>query len=164
MIWTQAKTMFAAALLAMSAGLAAGVAWAQVDVESVVEKEVVVQRNGASVVVREPAERVVPGEVVVYTYRLRNSGDQPASNVAPSTRIPEEMIYISGSAEGPGARATLSADEGASFAPEGEVLVQGEDGSLRPARPEEFTNIRWVLEQPLAPGAQTSVAFKARLK
>lgn len=141
-----------------------GVAHAQVQVESVVEKEVVVTNDGASAVVREPADKVLPGETVVYTYILRNTGDAPANNVAPSTRIPPEMIYVAGSAEGAGATTTLSADGGESFAPEGEVLVQDPDGSLRPARPDEFTNIRWVLDGALAPGAQQSVGFKAKLR
>lgn len=156
------RAFFAA--FALASTLVGTSAWAQVEVESIVEKETIVTRDGASVVVREPADKVVPGEVVVYTYKLRNTGDAAANNVAPSTRIPEGMVYVPGSAEAEGATATLSADAGQSFAPEGEVLVQGADGALRPAAPEEFTNIRWMLQGALPPGAERSVGFKAQLR
>jgi hypothetical protein len=72
-------------------------------------------------------------------------------------------MYVDGSAFGPGSNIEFSVDGGRTFANSNELTVM-EDGETRPARAEDFTHIRWVMQQELAVGAQGTARFSAVLE
>ena len=149
----------AAALL-----LSGGLAWSQgtLDVQTTVHKETVTANaDGEQVVTLVPAESVVPGERVVYTITFRNTGEDPADDVVITNPISENLTYVPGSAFGPGLELQFSVD-GVTFAAAEELTVE-EEGETRPARPEEYRHIRWVMQSDLISGAQGSVRFTAEL-
>jgi uncharacterized repeat protein (TIGR01451 family) len=108
------------------------------------------------------ANTVVPGDEVIYTVTFANVSDEAAENVMITNPLPAELTYIEGSADADGSNVEFSADGGTSFASPGELVVRDEAGE-RPARPAEFTHIRFVVADVLAPGASGQATFRARL-
>lgn len=144
--------------------LASSLAWAQgtLDVQTTVQKETVtVNDDGEQVKTLVPAESVIPGERVVYTITFRNTGEDPADDVVITNPISESLTYVPGSAFGPGMQLQFSID-GVTFAAADELMVD-EDGESRPAKPEEYRHIRWVMQSDLMAGAQGTVRFTAQL-
>jgi uncharacterized repeat protein (TIGR01451 family) len=111
-----------------------------------------------------PAEKIVPGNEVIYTVSATNVCDQEAQNVVIDNPVPQHMDYIGGSAIGPGTEVTFSIDGGANFGKADALKVAGADGKPRQAEPREYTNIRWVMRNPLKPGAVAFARFRAILE
>lgn len=109
-----------------------------------------------------PAATVVPGTEVLYMITYRNSGDQPAENVAITNPVPPDLEYIS--VLGPGPANQVSVDGGKRYGPLASLSVTGADGKPRPAQTADVTHVRWTLNTALQPGSAGSVSFKARLK
>ena len=109
------------------------------------------------------AERVLPGETVYYTITFTNVSDEVADNVVITNPIAADLVYLDGSAFGPGTAIEFSADGGATFAGAGELTVS-DDGAARAAEAADYTHVRWVMQNDLAAGAQGTVRFAAVLK
>lgn len=108
------------------------------------------------------ASTVVPGESVVYTITFENVSGEAAENVTITNPVPSNLTYEPGSAFGPGADIQFSVDGGTQYdAPD--ALTVTEDGEVRTAQPEDYTHIRWVMNENLAAGAQGEARFRARL-
>lgn len=105
-----------------------------------------------------PAKRLAQGQVVHYTVRITNPTPVYANRVAVSQMIPANTSYVPGSAVGPGADIEFSIDGGATFAP-AQSLKLADGSSLAP--PERYTHIRWLMRNPLAPGAVALARFRA---
>jgi len=134
------------------------------NVTTTVQKEAVsVSDSGETVTNLVAANTVIPGETVVYTITFQNIGDEPTDNVVITNPIADSLIYVDGSAFGPGSDIQFSVDGGISFAAAADLTVE-EDGTVRPARPEDFTHIRWVMHNALAAGAMGTARFSAVLK
>ena len=134
-----------------------------IDIKTVVQKEAVsIDDTGERTTELVTAETVVPGDEVVYTVSFSNVSDAPAENVVITNPLPEQLTYVGGSAFGPGADVQFSVDGGESFAAADELSVT-EDGFDRPARNEDFTHIRWVMNSDIAPGEHGMAQFRARL-
>jgi len=134
------------------------------NVQTVVQKEqVTVNDAGVAETSLVPAETVVPGENVVYTITFRNISDEPADNVVITNPIADSLTYVEGSAFGPGTEIQFSVDGGQSFASRDELTVF-ESGVVRAAGAQDFTHIRWVMQQELAAGAQGMARFTAVLE
>ena len=142
--------------------------WTQEDghlnVRTVVQKEqVVVNDDGEREKTLVAADKVVPGETVIVTTTFQNIGDEAAENVVITNPISSELVYIDGSAFGPGTDIEFSVDGGKTFAPAVELTVT-EDGVSRSAGANDFTHIRWVMREDLAAGAQGVARFSAVLE
>ncbi len=134
------------------------------DVRTTVQKqEVFVNEEGKSETRLVPAEVVVPGENVIYTITFRNVSAEPADNVVITNPIAENLMYVDGSAFGPGMEILFSVDDGKTFATAGELNVV-EDGEVRKAQASDFTHVRWVMRNDLAAGAQGTARFAAILE
>ena len=145
------------------AAAAAAQAQGHLDVRTTVQKEeFVINEAGESETRLVPAEVVVPGESVIHTITFRNVSDEPADNVVITNPIAEDLMYLEGSAFGPGMNIEFSVDGGATFAAATDLEVN-DAGVSRPATPDDFTHIRWVIENEIAPGAQGIAQFRARL-
>jgi len=132
-------------------------------ITTVQKQEVTVNEAGESETTLVAANTVVPGERVVYTITFKNISDEPADNVVITNPIAETLTYVDDSAFGPGTKIQFSIDGGQSFA-ERETLTIDENGDIRPAETQDFTHIRWVMQQELAAGAQGVARFSAVLE
>lgn len=130
---------------------------------TVQKQEVTVNDSGEAETRLVAADTVVPGESVVYTITFQNISDEPAANVVITNPISEDLTYVDGSAFGPGTVIQFSTDGGQNFAAADEMTVF-DDGVSRPAGPDDFTHIRWVMQNELAVGAQGTARFTAVLK
>ena len=137
-----------------------------VELKTTVEKQI--QRilpSGKIETVFAPANTVVPGDTVAYTIEARNiSNEQDAKRVVITDPIPVHTRYVDGSAEGEGARILFSVDGGMRFDAPDALQVRGEDGSVRPASAQDYTHIRWVFRDSLAPSEERAVRFLAQLQ
>lgn len=59
---------------------------------------------------------------------------------------------------------TFSIDGGKTWGKPEELRIKNADGTTTDALPRDYTNIRWVLNGKLAPGAQGTVSFHAILQ
>ncbi len=111
-----------------------------------------------------PVEKVVPGNEVIYTVSATNLCDSNADAVVIDNPIPEHMSYVAGSAIGPGTEVTFSVDGGFNYAKPQALTMSSSDGSKRPAAAADYTHIRWVMRNPLKPGAVAFARFRAVLE
>ena len=133
------------------------------NVRTVVQKvELTINDAGESEQRLVPANTVVPGDDVIYTITFTNTSDETAENIVITNPISGELTYVEGSAFGPGTSIEFSVDGGQTFAAAGDLTVS-EDGEVRIARAEDFTHIRWVMQNELQAGAQGLARFRARL-
>ena len=160
------KTILYAVLtftFALSATLAGAQEKGHLNVKTVVLKEeVVIDENGQSSTKLVEASKVVPGDEVIYTVTFANVSDEPAENIVITNPLPAEMTYIVGSAFGPGSDIVFSVDGGKTFAPAEDLSVE-DDGIDRPARAEDYTHIRWLMNGEIIAGVQGIARFRARL-
>lgn len=143
--------------------------WAQpkVTIETIAEKDITVTEDGHSIVKRVKADTVEPGEILIYTVRYANTGNEKAANVAVTNPVPAGTSYIADTATGAHATILFSVDGGKTYKQPSlltyEVVTPvGQTQRLR-ATPGRYTHIRWVLKQVL-PGEKGTVGFKVKVK
>lgn len=162
------RWMTVALVMLAATGLAAAQSGApDVRIEVEVQREVVkTDAEGREVRVLEDVDVSRPGDVLVYTVRARNDGSGPALNARIDDPIPAGTVLLTDSVDSDGLDTVASLDRGKTFKPF-PVLVRtkADDGkdALAPAPPEAYTHLRWVLDEPLAPGATRATTFKVRV-
>jgi uncharacterized repeat protein (TIGR01451 family) len=136
-----------------------------VEVVQRAEREVEILEKGVKVKKVAPVEKIVPGDEVLYTLTYTNKTGKPATDVAITNPVPKHTRYKDGSATGDNAVITFSVDDGKTFATPDKLVVTVKDKSgkdiPRPATAQDYTHIRWVIKQQLAPGQSGSVRFRA---
>jgi len=155
-------------ILGVLTTMPSGVIAAGMDMKTIAEKEVtMVDHDGKEYLeyfLTEMVE-VVPGNIIRFTNVYRNLGREAAEpGLTINNPVPKEVAYIGGTATGKNAKITFSVDGGKSFGLPSELFVTGEDGKKRPARPDEYTDIKWVILKAVLPGEEGSVAYKGKLK
>jgi uncharacterized repeat protein (TIGR01451 family) len=110
-----------------------------------------------------PADHVVPGDLLIYTLRVRNVGIEPVAVPQFVAPIPLHTSFVADSAVGPGADVQYSVDAGETFDKPQNLAVHGVGGALRPATAADYTHIRWTLRHPLNPKSVAYARFRARL-
>lgn len=148
-------------LAAIALGQAAG---SPLTIRSIAEVESRSIEAGREVVKLIPADRVAPGDRVIYTLEVRNTGATPLDAPSVSHPVPEHMRYVADSAVGPGAEVSYSVDHGRSFERAENLTVQGPDGRPRPAVAADYTDIRWQLKNSLKANSVAFVRFRALVK
>ena len=111
-----------------------------------------------------PADRVVPGDRVIYTLEVRNNGATALDAPDFTYPVPEHMRYVADSAVGPGAEVSYSVDGGHTFARAENLKVKGPDGKLRTAVAADYTDIRWQLKNSLKANSVAFVRFRTLVK
>ncbi len=151
--------------LVAAAPLAFSAAEAAMTARQVVEKEVVATApNGEETVRRVPADKVTPGETVVYSIRYENDGAAPAADIVLVMPVPKEVAYVEGSVGGEDtASVSFSADGGETYVARGRLTIV-EGGETRPARGDEITHIKWTLTAPVPAKTGGEVSYKAVLR
>jgi uncharacterized repeat protein (TIGR01451 family) len=110
------------------------------------------------------AEKIVPGSEVIYTVSATNICDQQADGVVIQNPVPTHMKYVASTAIGPGTDVTFSVDGGFNYGKPGTLRLTSADGTQRPATAADYTHIRWVMRNPLKPGAVAFARFRAVLE
>ena len=130
-----------------------------------VEKEITItQADGSEVTQRVSADKVTPGEKVVYTVEFLNDSAEPASDLVLAMPIPSDIRFLEGTADREGAVVKYSVDGGSSFADREALTLPAVGGGTRQATADDITHVQWRIAGPVAVGAQDKVAFKGRLK
>ena len=108
------------------------------------------------------AQRVTPGENLLYKLTYDNASEDAADNVSLVMNVPAEVIYSENSAKAGATTAVIafSTDDGVSFAPRGALTVSV-GGEPRPASSEDITNIRLTFPEAITPGSVGTVSFEA---
>jgi uncharacterized repeat protein (TIGR01451 family) len=131
--------------------------------EQIIER--VVQEKSANGKVTEKlelAERVAPGETLVYSLNFENKGPEAASDLVLVVPVPSEVTYVEKSASTGKMSVDFSADGGKTFAARDALKVRA-DGQMRAATADEITHIRWKFVEPIAPKQTGSLKFRATL-
>lgn len=131
----------------------------------IVEREVVIKNaDGSTLVKREPADMVVPGEKVIYSLKFINDKSEPAENVVLVMPIPKEVNYIEASADNKIAKTEYSVDGGKTFTNRASLKIKTKDGKLKAAKAEDISHIRWTVIKPIAPSKGGVLSFAGKLK
>lgn len=162
-------TVIAALCCALSACFLSDVVRAQEPVypltlRSVAEVESRSDPAGHDVVKLIGADRVVPGDRVIYTLEVRNVGATAVDAPSVTYAVPDHMKYVAESAVGPGADVSYSVDGGHHFERADNLQVPGLDGRPRAAAAGDYTHIRWRLKNKLKANSVAFVRFRALVK
>lgn len=106
----------------------------------------------------------VPGDVIFYSTTFENIGNDFAENIVINNPIPNNSKYREGSAEGKDTKIEFSIDGGKTFGLPEKLIVKDKSGKTWTAKPEDYTDIRWIYQKPLAPADKGSVSFKTMIK
>ncbi len=137
---------------------------AAIEIKTVAQVEKKLTENGHERVGLVPASRVVPGDEVLYTVAVRNTSPVDIDSVVFTTPIPAHMVLVSGSPAGPGAEVAFSVDGGRTFGATDALRVRDAAGAERPARPADYTHLRWRLHITLRSHAVAYVRYRAVLQ
>jgi uncharacterized repeat protein (TIGR01451 family) len=154
------------ALFALFLATAAGgqVPASPLEIKSIAEVESRSVEAGRAVVKLIPADRVVPGDRLIYTLEVRNTGATALDAPTVTHPVPEHMQYVADSAVGPASEVSYSVDGGRTFEHAENLKVFGVDGRLRPAVAADYTDIRWQLKNSLKANSVAFVRFRALVK
>jgi uncharacterized repeat protein (TIGR01451 family) len=111
-----------------------------------------------------PADKVVPGDSVIYTVEVRNVGPNSIDSPTVTQPVPAHMVYLADSAVGPGAEVAYSVDGGLSFDAADNLKISATNGTARTATAADYTHIRWHLKSLLKADSTAFVRFRARVK
>jgi len=155
------KTLFSVALLVASAAFPAHALKA----EQTVEREVVVlNADGSQTVTRIAADKVTPGDKVVYSLNYFNDEAAPAENIVLVMPIPAEVDFIDGSADFNNVSSGFSTDGGKTFANRNDLQAEQSDGTKIAARTSDITHIRWSIRSAVSPNTGGTLSFSGRLQ
>jgi len=144
-------------------------AWAKPEVVITVDakQKVVVEKNGEKVTKLIEAKDVTPGSVLIYQLHYKNIGDSPAIGAALVNPIPDNTLYIDGSAFGAGSSIDFSIDDGKHYKKPSLLTYQVKisDGKVekRVASPEQYTHIRWTVAK-IPAGKSGEASFQVRVQ
>lgn len=164
--WSRAAPLIAALVLVATTGFA-GEKSPRIELKITGEKEVVRIKDGKKILETVPTDQIQRGDVFVYTVTYLNSGQSTANNVTVVAPIPANTVYVLGSAVGKDTQITFSIDGGKTYL-EPPVLLKVKDKTgreiVRPAPPEMFTHIKWVVQTPVHPQGTGTTTFRVKIK
>lgn len=135
-------------------------------IQMLAEREITVIEDGEAVIKRVPTLEIESGAKLIFTLRIVNDGDEPAFNVVVDNPIPEDTLYVADSAGGAGTRIQFSIDNGESYAGADELTFEftkfNGEKETRKARPEMYTDVRWVVEN-VGAGEQGELFFQVQV-
>ena len=143
--------------------------WAkpEITLSVISEKEIIEINQGKKNVKRVPANEIEPGQVLIFTLKYSNKGDEAATNVVFDNPVPKETVYEMESAEGSGSDITFSINRGKEYKKPTYLTyeIKGADGKTirKKASPDQYTNVRWVIPN-IPPGSSGELSFRARVK
>ena len=152
-------------LLMMAAGPGRPQAAADaISIRAIAEVQVKASQPGREVTKLVPADRVVPGDQLIYTLEVRNTRLTTAPAPTVTFAVPAHMSYVADSAVGPGAKVCFSVDGGKSFDTPENLTIASKDGGIRPAVAGDYTHLRWQLKNNLKANSVAFLRFRALAK
>lgn len=139
-------------------------AYAMTASQTVEVERQVKQADGSVAVIVEAPNKVLPGDMLVYTVDFYNDKDEVTENFRLDMPVPEEITYLEGSADKAGATVLYSVDNGGTFQSRDNLAVNLVTGGSRTAIAADITHIRWTLSGNVNPGERGEIKFKGRLK
>ena len=162
------RTIAVAGLLGLLTGNVMVARAQTVELVTKAEREVEFVEKGVKVKKVAPVQKMVPGDEVLYTITYANKTVKPAEKVTVTNPVPKHTRYKDGSAAGEGTDITFSVDDGKTFATPDKLTVAIKDKAgkdvTRTAVAQDYTHIRWVLKQNVAPGQSGAVRFRAAIQ
>lgn len=153
-------------LLALILSPVVAMADPDLQIQMVAEREITVVENGEEIKRRVPTLEIDSGAVLYFTLKVTNQGDEVATNVVVDNPIPEETVYVEGSAGGERSEVLFSIDNGENWAVADELTYEftrfNGEKEIRKARPEMYTDIRWVVEDVPA-GTEGDLFFQVKV-
>jgi uncharacterized repeat protein (TIGR01451 family) len=116
--------------------------------------------QGKRKVVLEEPKVVTPGERLVFVLNYRNASNKPAEKFVVTNPMPAAVQF----AEQADGNAAVSVDGGKNWGALGVLRVANADGSMRPARAEDVTHIRWAFVAPIPAGGSGKLMFRGIVK
>lgn len=139
-------------------------AFAQVELSTQMYEVVEVQKdNGTSKIEWVQPDNIIPGDKVGYRIVFINKGDKPADSIVLNNPIPENTIYVDGSARGANSNIVFSVDGGEKFAKPEQLFIEV-NGKKVPATAKDYTHVQWTLTSALAGGEEGSVQYVVQVK
>lgn len=152
MVMVRALTLLIALLLP-------GVAFANQAVslssEIFLEKSVADSNGKTRIVLTEP-KIVTPGDKLIFFLSYHNKSTAPAANFTVTNPMPGAVAYQG--TNDPAAQ--MSVDGGKNWGTLPSLSVRETDGSLRNARVEDVTHVRWTMRTAIPAGAQGKLSFR----
>jgi|TARA_B110000902_G_C14153903_1_gene530626 uncharacterized repeat protein (TIGR01451 family) len=131
---------------------------------NIAQKQVIsVSQNGAETTSFTDVGIVVPGDSIVYTSTFTNISSEVVSSIVVNNPVPDNTKYVRFTAQGENTTVTFSIDSGNAFSAPAGLTVTEANGVARAAKPEEYTDIRWIYQGELLPGQSSSVNFKVTI-
>jgi len=141
-----------------------GLLWAEVTLKTEMFKVIEVQQdNGSSKLEWINADSIVPGDKVGYRIIVENKGDKNADDIVLNNPVPENTVYVDGSARGANSTILYSVDSGKSFNIPTKLFIE-KNGKKLVASAKDYSNLRWVLNQPVKAGEKASVQYVVQVK
>ncbi|MGB3727275.1 MAG: hypothetical protein WA981_16105, partial [Glaciecola sp.] len=139
-------------------------AFAQVELSTEMFEVVETQQdNGTSKVEWVKPDNIIPGDKVGYRISFKNTGDQPAADIVLNNPVPENTVYVGGSARGTNSNIVFSVDGGQQFAKPEQLFVEV-NGKKVPAIAKDYTHVRWTLTSALPAGKEGNVQYVVQVK
>ena len=149
-------------LIGTAAAVAAG---GSIELRTVAETDVkVIDAAGKEQTERITATKIVPGDEVIYTVYFTNRGSDTTADVVITNPVPEHMLVRQIETGQRHVLVAVSVDGGSQYGSPQNLTITDADGRTRPVEPSDYTHVRWTLQEPLAPGAEGSVSFRAQLQ
>lgn len=135
-----------------------------VQIDSKVQELIqVVDQNGKSHLKAVKADKITPGDRILYTTTISNKGNQASDNIVITNPIPAHSKYLTGTAKGEHCVITYSVDGGKSYGDSQSLKVRLKDGQFRAAQASDYTHIRWESRRSLLPEEVKNISFQTQL-
>jgi uncharacterized repeat protein (TIGR01451 family) len=119
-----------------------------------------IDANGKARTTLEEPKVVVPGDRLVFVLNYQNKGKAPATNFVVTNPLPGAVLY-QGSAD---SSAIVSIDGGRNWGALSDLTVRDKDGSVRFARMDDVTHVRWIIAQPIPANGAGKLMFRGIVK
>ena len=121
------------------------------------------QSDGSVQTVMTAPDKVLPGDLMVYTVSYHNNKQEITENFRLDMPVPAEITYSEGSAIRDNAAVLYSVDNGQTYQSRETLRMSLPNGETRAAGASDITHIRWTLSNSIQPGERGEITFKGRL-
>ena len=163
----RAKAVTIAIFMLASAGSPAGATMARPPLPAavVLDSRAYVERvstdlNGRARRILAPADRLAPGDRLVFVVHYRNRGDAPVSGFYVTNPVPARVQMDAMQLAAAPADMQISVDGGAHWGRLDDFTIPTPLGGTRRATSEDITHVRWSVRAPVAPGNSGRIAWR----
>lgn len=104
-------------------------------------------------------QKIGRGDRLVFVVRYRNEGTAPVGRFAVANPVPP-AVRIDPAQTG----MQVSVDHGRNWGRWGSLSIPTPLGGVRRATPDDITHIRWMVPQPVLPGSEGQISYRATVR